>query len=327
LLNEVVNQIQINFNYYHAHIYLLDEKQENLVMEAGTGSAGTEMKAKGHRISLQAVTSLVVRAARTSQIVTIDNVRESPDWLPNPLLPDTRAEMAVPIILDQKVVGVLDVQENRIAGLDDGDASLLRSLANQVAVAIRNARLFAEVETALAEVKEAQKRYVTEAWQKSKVSGIRHLYASPDVSISDNEQQQLMVDARKQTMTQGHPVIVDSEDDTDEKFLVAPISLRDQTIGVLKIKTAGSDHQSWDEDDLAMIDAVIDQIAQTAENLRLYDDTRRHAGREQTIRQISEKMRTTTNLEDLIQTAARELSEHFAADYAVVELGIKKDQV
>jgi len=156
LLREVVNQVKANFGYYHAHIYLLDEVGETLVVAAGTGSAGEEMIASGHSISLDAA-SLVARAARSGEIVTVDNVQENEDWLPNPLLPDTRAELAVPIIQKSGVIGVLDVQENKIGGLDESDASLLRSLANQVAVALSNARLFEETTQAKEAAELAQK--------------------------------------------------------------------------------------------------------------------------------------------------------------------------
>ncbi|MCP4360387.1 MAG: GAF domain-containing protein, partial [Chloroflexi bacterium] len=144
LLAEMVDQVEKNFDYYHTHICLLDDKREKLVVVAGTGVAGREMKSKEYNILLNAPTSLVARAARTGQVVQVDNVRERENWLPNPLLPAAYSEMAVPITLGEEgqVVGVLDVQEDKIGGLDEGDANMLRSLANQVAVAINNARLF-----------------------------------------------------------------------------------------------------------------------------------------------------------------------------------------
>ncbi|MDM8530466.1 ATP-binding protein [Anaerolineales bacterium HSG25] len=151
LLNELVNQVKERFAYYHVHIYILDKKVQNLVMQAGYGEAGVAMKVRAHAISLDAPTSLVAQAARTQKVVAVDNVRESVDWLANPLLPDTHSEMAVPIITNEQVVGVLDVQQDTIGGLDEGDASLLRSLANQVAVAITNARLFAQNQATLQE--------------------------------------------------------------------------------------------------------------------------------------------------------------------------------
>ncbi|MBN1220388.1 MAG: GAF domain-containing protein, partial [Anaerolineae bacterium] len=155
LLREVVNQIKQNFGYYHTHIYLLDDSGENLIIAAGTGSAGEKMRASNHSISLKAK-SLVARAARFGETVTVDDVQAAQDWLPNPLLPDTRAEMAVPIMQTGEVIGVLDVQEDKVGGLDESDANLLRSLANQVAVALSNARLFKQTTQAKEEADQAR---------------------------------------------------------------------------------------------------------------------------------------------------------------------------
>ncbi|MCP4401384.1 MAG: GAF domain-containing protein [bacterium] len=148
LLTELVNQIGANFHYYHTQIYLLDKAGENLIVTKGMGPAGTQMSRQGHHIPLNAPTSLVARAARSGQVVRMDNVRKTEDWLPNPLLPGTYAEMAVPIVGEGQVVGVLDVQDDKIGGLDEGDANLLRSLAGQVAVALTNARLFEQTRQA-----------------------------------------------------------------------------------------------------------------------------------------------------------------------------------
>jgi CheY-like chemotaxis protein len=165
LLSVVVNQVKDNFGYYHAHIYLLDEEKEDLIMVEGTGQVGAALKARKHHILLNAEVSLVARAARTGEIVWIDNVRESPDWLPNELLPDTYAEMAVPIISEGKVLGVLDVQENKPAAFDEGDADLMRSLASHLAVALINARLF-EQSARAREVAESANRTKAESLTK-----------------------------------------------------------------------------------------------------------------------------------------------------------------
>ncbi len=150
LLAELVNQIKESFDYYHVHIYLFAAGDDgpNLVLRAGVGEAGAKMKAAGHSIPLDASTSLVAQTARSGKVVRVDNVQETEGWLPNPLLPDTQSEMAVPIIREEKVVGVLDVQGEQIGGLDEGDANLLRSLAGHVAVALTNARLFREIRQA-----------------------------------------------------------------------------------------------------------------------------------------------------------------------------------
>jgi GAF domain-containing protein/HAMP domain-containing protein len=321
LLTELVNKVKESFDYYHAHVYILDDNRQNLVMTAGAGQAGAEMKAQGHHIPLNAPTSLVARAARSSEIVWVDNVREAEDWLPNPLLPDTYAEMAVPIILEGQVVGVLDVQEDEIAGLDEGDANLLRSLANQVAVAIRNARLFAEARA-------AQERYLEQSWEKTRVAPAsgQYLYVRPGATLLDETKRQAMTEARRQALAQNHPAVVAPNDGSSEgKSLVAPINLRDKTIGVLQLHAASGDDQTWSKDDLALVEAVVDQLVQTADNLRLFEETRERAGREQTIREITDKLRAAPNLDALLETAARELGQRLGVRHTVLELGIEAE--
>jgi len=142
LVTEVVTQVQAAFNYYHVHIYLLDESHQNLILTGGTGEAARVMLANDHKIPIGK--GLVGRAAASHDITLVPDVSVEPDWLPNPLLPDTKAEIAVPIELSNEVFGVLDVQHNVIDGLSNDDARLLQSVASQVAIALRNAQLFAE---------------------------------------------------------------------------------------------------------------------------------------------------------------------------------------
>ncbi len=320
LLMEVVNQIQANFNYYHAHIYLLDEAGENLVMAAGTGEAGAEMKRQGRAILLDAPTSLVARAARQGEVVSVANVREVEDWLPNPLLPDTASEMAVPIILEGQVVGVLDIQEDRVTGLDEGDAGLLRTLANQVAVAIRNARLFAQTEAARAEAEAAQARYVGQAWggaQRDKQRGYYYRQGASEPS-QDEIDQLLELAQEKEQVDIAYP---------DKPVVVAPIRLQNQVIGAMEfLETDPSQQRTYTEQELALVQAIADQVAQSAENLRLFGETRERAGREQTIREITEKMQAAADMEALVKMTTEALGTYFSVDYATIELGFEKDE-
>lgn len=143
LVAEVVEQLQQTFNYYHVHMYLWDEAHQNLVMVGGTGEAGRVMLSRGHQIPRGR--GLVGRAAEANLPVLVPDTVKDPKWLPNPLLPDTRAEVAVPIVVGDRVLGVLDVQHNLVNGLQQDDTELIQSVANQVAIALQNIRAYEQV--------------------------------------------------------------------------------------------------------------------------------------------------------------------------------------
>lgn len=140
LLAQVVTQVQSAFDYYHVHIYIQEETTGNLVLAGGTGEAGYALLISNHQISQGQ--GLVGRAAAFKEVVLVPDVSLTPSWLPNPLLPDTKAEAAIPIMVGQEVLGVLDIQHNVAGAIDDSDVALLQSIANQVGVALRNAWLF-----------------------------------------------------------------------------------------------------------------------------------------------------------------------------------------
>jgi len=136
LVSEVVEQLRSAFGFYHAHIYLFDENKTDLRMVGGTGQAGQAMLAQGHTILVGQ--GLVGRAAKTNQVVLVPDVSQEEGWLPNPLLPETEAEVAVPIAAGEEVLGVLDVQHNILGGLSPMNAELIQAIASQVAIALRN---------------------------------------------------------------------------------------------------------------------------------------------------------------------------------------------
>jgi len=146
LLQEVVDLSKKSFNLYHAHIYLLNAAGDSLELTAGAGEVGRIMVSEKRSIPFNSEQSLVARAARTHEGVVVNDVTLAPDFLPNPLLPNTRSELAAPMIAAGKVIGVLDVQSETANRFTEVDVSIKTTLASQVAVALQNARSFQQAQ-------------------------------------------------------------------------------------------------------------------------------------------------------------------------------------
>ena len=329
LLNQVVTLTKETFDYYHVHIYLLDESGETLVMTEGYGQAGAEMKREGHSIPLKAAQSLVARAAREKRVITVENVREDPYWLPNSLLPETRSEMAVPVIFHQKLIGVLDVQADRVGDLTQDDEVTLQTLADQVAVAVDSARRFEETAHALAEAEELQRRYLQTGWQDYLPRRQRTVYqqAQPDVTPIDEH----VLTQVKQKTAQGQMAVITpaagngNDNQAPQSALAAPLAIRGQVIGTLRIHDTEHDRQ-WTAEEIALIESISEQMSLAIENARLFDTTQQRAAREQLTRQIADKMRAAPNVDTIIQTGLTELAKALQVSRAYVKLSPQLEQ-
>jgi len=148
LLQSVADLVKANFNLYHAHIYLFDEASADLVLAAGAGEVGHTLKQRGHRIPLDREHSIVAACAQTHEGVIVNDVTQTADFFANPLLPDTKSEMAIPMLLGDKLIGVLDVQSEKLNRFTDQDVYIKTILAEQIAVAVENARALTETQRA-----------------------------------------------------------------------------------------------------------------------------------------------------------------------------------
>jgi PAS domain S-box-containing protein len=142
LLEQVSDLTKTAFNLYHAHVYVMNADGDMLELAAGAGEVGREMVAQGRLIPLDSERSLVARAARQRQGVIVNDVQAEPDFLSNPLLPETASEMAVPLIVGDQCLGVMDVQSERVNRFSPTDVAIQTTLASQVAVALQNARQY-----------------------------------------------------------------------------------------------------------------------------------------------------------------------------------------
>jgi len=157
LLEAVVPLVQERFSVYHLHVYTLDVERNQLVMQVGSGEAGRIMRQRGHGIRLDREPSLVALAARTQETVVVDDVTLSASYMPNPLLPDTRSEVAIPLLVGDQLVGVLDVQDDQPGRFGQNEVDALRTLAGQIAIALQNARSFEAIELAAERLREVDR--------------------------------------------------------------------------------------------------------------------------------------------------------------------------
>jgi PAS domain S-box-containing protein len=151
LLQTVVDLTKEQFNLYHAHVYLFDEAENVLVLAAGAGEVGQKLLAQKWNIPLEKEASLVASSARNRVAVMENDVTLSPSYFPNPLLPDTRSEMAIPVIAGDQLLGVLDVQSDNPDNFGAETERIYTSLADQIAVAVRNADLYRQIQDSLFE--------------------------------------------------------------------------------------------------------------------------------------------------------------------------------
>jgi GAF domain-containing protein/HAMP domain-containing protein len=345
LLHQVVTLTKENFDFYHVHIYLLDEQGQTLRLAEGYGQAGAEMKRQGHNISSAAPRSLVARAAREKRCIVVEDVQNDPTWLPNPLLPDTRSEMAVPVMSGQEVMGVLDVQSQEIGGLTPEDEILLQPLANQVAVAVRNASIFTQTQEALEETRRLQRLYTSQAWEKFSIFQptadyeVRQPNLPPLQNIATPEavtalQHRQTVDLRiggsagngsnlspASPPEQGEGTSVEVEKSASfESALATPLKLGDEILGVLGVRDDDPERR-WTEEEIALIEAVSEQMSLALENARLFDETSRRASRERIIADVTRRIWASGEMEQVLRTAVEQLGQTLDASRVVIRLG------
>jgi len=163
LLSEAADRIRARFDLYHAQIYLADPAGRRLILRAGTGRAGQALLARRHQLPV-GLDSINGRAAAELRPVIVSDTGASAFFLPNPLLPDTRSEMAVPLVIGDRLVGVLDVQSASPGALSEENLPAFEVLAGQLAIAIENANLFRQTELARQALEQSARRASQDNW-------------------------------------------------------------------------------------------------------------------------------------------------------------------
>jgi len=168
----LTNALQEDIGYYHVHVYLFKSDGSTLVMQQGSGEIGEQLKIQAHKIENN--TGVVGYAARSGEPVVVNDISSVPFHIENALLPETAAEMAVPIIARDDVLGVLDIQHRAPHRFTENDLILATALADQIAVAIEKAQLYDDLQASLEKEKSTRARLI----QTEKLAAMGRLVAS-----------------------------------------------------------------------------------------------------------------------------------------------------
>jgi GAF domain-containing protein/HAMP domain-containing protein len=285
LLNKVVNLITEQFNYYYAAVYILDPSEKWAELKEATGQAGNVLKQNRHRLDVSGK-SMVAGCIREKMPRLSQNTLDEKQRFENPLLPYTRSEVSLPLLIGDRVLGALNVQSTKTADFGIGVIETMENMASQVAIALENARLFQEAQNSINELHSIQKQYLLKGWSSIK-------FYNDDLEYSV-----------------GEPT------DAANQILESAIILRDQSLG--KITLERSDE--WSPEQQSLVDAVTAQAAIALENARLVSESRQIALRERTLSEINSKIWSSTSIESILQTVVKELGKRLDTANTTIEL-------
>ena len=318
LLNQSVKLIQDRFNFYHTGIFLLGDNGEYAVLRAATGESGRKLLAQNHKLRVGAVGIVGAATGKGEPHIALD-VKADPTHYKNPLLPETQAEMALPLRIGQRVIGALDVQSREPNAFSEEDVTSLQTMADQLAVAIENARLIQQLNQSVTELERAYGHYTHSAWgeiarRESGVYGFRYhnLNVQP-TNVTNPEAQKALQDNR---------VVVESVREPDVEgaelgAIAVPIQLRGQVIGVLNVRVQGSEVQSQTR---LLVEEAASRLALVLENARLLEEAQRQAEQEALLGQVTSRVRSSLDIDAVLQTAAKEVAYALGLSEVVVQL-------
>lgn len=304
LLPRIATVVSEQFGFYHVGIFLLDDANRFAILSASNSEDGKRMLARDHRLKVgaQGIVGFVTQTGKPR--IALDTGADA-IFFENPDLPETRSEMAVPLIYGGKIIGAMDVQSIQSNAFTDEDSNVIQILADQISIAIDNARQFELTQKLLGESETIYRQYVRREWDRmsetENILGYRHTI----IGTQAMEQPVTTIQAR-QVMDNGEILVEDGSMGKDANLFV-PIKLRDEVIGFLNIRSPQK--RSWKNDEINLVKSVADRVAISAENARLFEETTDRAERERTVSQITSKIRSTNDPNEMIQIALDELKQ------------------
>ncbi len=314
LLPQIASAISRQFDFYHVGIFLLDPRREYAVLSAANSEGGKKMLANNHRLKIGETGIVGYVTGSGKPRVALDTGADAV-FFDNPFLPETRSEIALPLLAGREVIGALDVQSKEPNAFGEQDVNILTILADQVSIAIQNAKQYEQTQKALAESESLSRQLVRSGWQEfakgRKLLGIRHSGARAT-----------MLYAKKNGKGDAGANDDESISKPRSSSISIPIKLRGETIGTVDVRAPGN--RRLDQDEMDIVTAIIDRAALALENARFLEESQKRVAKEQTIGEISAKISARSTIEELIKTAALELSRSLPGTEVAIQF--KKDQ-
>jgi GAF domain-containing protein/HAMP domain-containing protein len=322
LLPLITRLVSERFSFYHAGIFLLDSTSQYAVLQAASSPGGRNMLKRGHKLEVGGTSIVGYVTKYGSPRISLD-VGKDAVYFNNPDLPNTRSEMTLPLKIRDQVVGALDVQSEKPGAFTENDANTLSILADQVAIAIENARLFTQTQQALDEVQTLYRQNLQEGWKafsrerefvgyRQNLTGGRKL-----TKIFES-------DETRQAVNRGEVQIFHADGVTEEATMVVPIKLRGQVIGSINIK-APIKFRQWSGDEISLAEIISERLSIALENARLIQESQLQVIKEQKISEVTGKISASINLKNVLQTAVEELGRAMPGSDVVIQLK-SKDQ-
>ena len=298
LLNLVVKLVSDQFGFYHTGIFLINEAGDEITLEAASSEGGRQMVEKGHTLKVGAQGIVGYVAAQKKPRIALD-VGTDAVFFNNPYLPMTRSEIALPLLVRGKVVGVLDIQSDKTTAFAFEDMDVLETLADQVAVAIDNARLLDESQAAFLQLEALAAVRTREAWSQKLAKRQRVFTYTP-----------LGLRAEKPS-------------ESDENAINVPITLRGQKIG--SISLVRRNNVVWKKLDEDLVLDVATQAGLAVDNIRLLEEATDRAKQEQIVGELAFRFSQSLDIDSLLQTATREFGQLPGVEEATVYIGDLED--
>lgn len=317
LLSLITRLVSERFDFYHVGIFLIDDTSTFAVLQAANSEGGQRMLARGHRLEV-GQTGIVGDVAKLGKPRIALDVGSDAVYFNNPDLPETRSEMALPLSVRGQVIGVLDVQSTKPGAFTDSDANTLSILADQVATAIQNARLFGQIQQAREEAEALYNQYIKTDWtafakQETKI-GYQHSVIGGKLIEKPVEAEEIQAAIQK-----GEVVVIDGRNSrTHQPSVVIPVKLRGQTIGVLSVKGT-TNNRKWSEEEIKLAQAISDRLALALDNARLLQQSQRNAAKEAKIGEVTAKIGASINMRSVLQTAVEELGRALPGSDVVIQ--------